>query len=167
MSLFLPFPFFFISFHLLLLPFVLFSFLFVFHSFFIHFFLFLHACILIVTSTTFFYSPYKNWTWFPFSLFICYTIRYNFGRVTEFSKDLFTISFISRRKIPLHACTTLRINRPNDLLTLFLQFVPITMFSYPIYGQQNNFRNGFKTRRMQPSTGKARSIQRLMNAYRL
>lgn len=69
MSLFLPFPFFFISFHLLLLPFVLFSFVFfVFHSFFIHFFLFLHACILIVTSTTFFYSPYKNWTWFPFYL---------------------------------------------------------------------------------------------------
>ena len=41
--------------------------------------------------------------------FIFYTIRYNFGRVstTEFSQGIFYDDFllISRRKIPLHACT--------------------------------------------------------------
>lgn len=68
MSLFLPFPFFlflFISFFFLSFYFLSFSF---FIRFLFIFFLFLHACILIVTSTTFFYSPYKNWTWFPFYL---------------------------------------------------------------------------------------------------
>lgn len=95
----------------------------------------------------------------PGSLFIRYTIRYNFGRVCEphnFRRRIFS-RFPS---FPIARMYTLRINRPNDLLTLFLQFVPITMFSYPIYGQQNNFRNGFKTRRYATLDRlRARSIQ--------
>lgn len=106
MSLFLPssfFPFLFIFFLFLSFYFLsFFRFSFVFYSPFFFFFIYRVHSHCNVTSTTFFIRLIKIG---PGSLFIFYTIRYNFGRVSEFSKDLFTISFISRHKIPLHACT--------------------------------------------------------------